>query len=163
MIATVPKSAFFSQGIRCSSGVITAVNQMQRFLMNSNYTLNRKGDDMRRAYTLFFLSPWLFLALSPSLVLAQEKTAYPINRYVRDERGPNDYVVEFLIAKDGSWRIEASGDKEKKVLSRSTVTNRVEGNYRRIVVTAGGRARYLASYFGTIDMWANSLNVYYRR
>jgi len=72
-------------------------------------------------------------------------------------------VVEFLIAKDGSWRIEASGDKEKKVLSRSTVTNRVEGNYRRIVVTAGGRARYLASYFGTIDMWANSLNVYYRR
>lgn len=95
--------------------------------------------------------------------LAQEKGVGPIRRYVRDERGPNDWVVEFLIPANANWRIEASGEQEKKVLRRSSITDNVENNRRRIVVTTGGRARAAAGYIGrTIDMWANALTVYYR-
>ncbi len=109
------------------------------------------------------LAVLLLLSWTQTLALAQEKAAGPINRYVRDERGPNDWVVEFLIPSNASWRLEASGAQERRVLGRSTVTNSVEGNRRRIVVTAGGRARIFAGYTGrTIDMWANALTVYYR-
>ena len=105
----------------------------------------------------------LLLSWTQPSVQAQERAAGPINRYVKDERGPNDWVVEFLIPASASWRIEASGEQEKRVLGRSSITNSVEGNRRRIVVTTGGRARVYAGYTGrTIDMWANALTVYYR-
>lgn len=109
------------------------------------------------------LAAALLLSWTQSSVQAQERAAGPINRYVKDERGPNDWVVEFLIPANASWRVVASGDQEKKVLNRSTIRDNVEGNRRRIVVTTGGRARASAGYIGrTIDMWANALTVYYR-
>lgn len=113
--------------------------------------------------SLGVLTALLFLSWTQSSAQAQEKATGPINRYVRDERGPNDWVVEFLIPSNASWRIEASGEQESNVLRRSTVTDSVDGNRRRIIVTTGGRARAFSGYTGrTIDMWANALTVYYR-
>lgn len=113
--------------------------------------------------SLGLLTVLLLLSWTQSSGQAQERAVGPINRYVKDERGPNDWVVEFLIPSNASWRIEASGGQERNVLRRSTVTDRVEGNRRRIVVVTGGRARLYAGYTGrTIDMWANALTVYYR-
>lgn len=113
--------------------------------------------------SLIALATLLFLSWTQPPARAQEKATGPINRYVRDERGPNDWVVEFLIPSNANWRIEASGEQERKVLRRSSINDRVEGNRRRIVVTTGGRARALAGYTGrSIDTWANALTVYYQ-
>lgn len=109
----------------------------------------------------------MLLSLTQASVQAQEKAVGPINRYVKDERGPNDWIVEFLIPSNATnWRVEASGGQEKRVLSRSTITDNLEGRHRRIRVTTGGHARAFAGYVGvgrTIDTWANALTLYYRQ
>lgn len=114
--------------------------------------------------SLCVLAGLLFLSWMQLPAQAQERSAGPIKRYVRVEGGPDDWVVEFLIPGNASgWHVEASGEQEKRVLGRSTITNSEEGNHRRIVVTTGGRARAYAGYVGrNIDKWANALTVYYR-
>lgn len=96
----------------------------------------------------------------------QEKAAYAIKRYKVQDKSikdfPDDYVLEFLIPANSSHRVEASGEKERNVLSRSTISPPLnEGKNKRIVVTTGGKARYLARYFGSLDEWANSVTVSY--
>ncbi len=94
---------------------------------------------------------------------AQQKSMGPINRYEKKEGGglTNDFIVEFLIPKSNSWRVEASGDKEKKVLGGSSSTRKIEGNKIRITITTGQRARKSHNYWGNIHAWANALTIYY--
>lgn len=105
---------------------------------------------------------WLgFLTCQPLFVQAQDKVLYPINRYVRNEGAFDDFIVEFLIPCNTNYRIEASGNKEKKVFGRSSISVSTEGSRKRVTVTTGFRARKWANYHGNIDQWANALNLYY--
>ncbi len=112
---------------------------------------------------LIFSTIFCFLFFLQQKSFAQEKSGGPINRYVKKETLglANDYIVEFLIPASNSWRIEASGDKEKRVLGRSTSVKRTEGNKIRIIITTGQKARKFANYWGSIDEWANALTIYY--
>jgi hypothetical protein len=112
---------------------------------------------------IFFVFSFIAFA-SP----AQAQNYYYVNAihaWTVHESGPNDYKLAFVIPNSKRWRVEGTTLTSRNVLR--TVSGQDGGiiNYesgsgqRTIIVTAGGRARFTNGFFGTLNMWRNTVRV----
>lgn len=102
-----------------------------------------------------------------------QETAVRASRHYEVRSGWNDFFfpdwkVEFVIPTDTSFRIEASGEKEKALLNYIkgqkdwfVIAPSPERGKRIIIVTAGYRARRDTEYRRSRSQWASSLTVYH--
>lgn len=128
---------------------------------------------MKNRVVLFVLAVLMSLPFISQPVQGQETAVRAGNYYLNywEERQDlvfPDYVVQFFIPSNATWRIEATGTREKKLLDkiRSKIDDRqVNGRVRTIKVVAGVQDRISVGYFeglGSIEKFAKSLTVYYK-
>lgn len=112
------------------------------------------------------------LASLPRQAEAQEKVAKADRYYLILWEEPSDilfpdWVVEFYIPSNATWRITAEGKRESKLLDqvRSKIDfGKVNDGVRTIKVVAGGTARLAALWNeGSISLekWAQSMTIHY--
>lgn len=106
-----------------------------------------------------------YLAVAPPAQAQRLTYAAPAQAWVVDEFPFNDYKLAFVIPNSKQWKLVATNQTVAYVLGtvqrqKGGVVNYDRGDGQRvIVVTAGGRARYGNGYFGSLNMFRNSVRV----